>query len=1566
MKFSFKGPWWKKSLLILLAIAVIAGISHYYRKNIAVTKIAFVNYSSFHLARIEKSNDSKWIKIEDLKPEDIVKKIRHFDAIYVFGRGLKLSKEQSNALQQAGFAGKPIFCELANPDADVTNREGKDLDFITNYTRNGGNTNYRNLLHYSRAELDHKKWFVPAFTVPVEIAKDVFFHLEEEKTFTNVQEYENYLQKISVFKPHAPKIALLTSVPGPFNANRDHLDAIINAAQAHGWNIYPIASTMHRLSMLQQVQPDIVIEMPHGRIGVGNADSVVSWLRTQNIPLLSPLTVFDHYTDWAKSPQGMTGGLLTMNVALPEVDGAVAPYVIAAQFKDNADYDIFKVIPERLEKFCGLVEKWLTLRKKNNAQKRIAIYYFKGPGLNSLRASNMEVVPGLFNLLQQLKANGYNTGALPNNAAELEKIIQRSGAVLRPYAQGNMNRFFTEGNPAFVASSQYVDWAKKDLTSTQWAAVEAKYGAAPGAYMSLQGGGQSYIAVARIQLGNVVLLPQPLPGLGENTFALVHGAKMAPPHPYIASYLWTREAFHADAILHFGTHGSLEFTPGKQVALNQEDWSDALIGNTPHFYYYTISDVGEGIIAKRRSYATLISYLTPPMMKSGTTNEMAVLEEELHKWNSFAGPLRAEYGKTISKLAQKLGLYDHLGAPLNTALSEPQLQKLSNIVEQIDNEKVNAGLYTPGKPYTEAEALQTVRQICVDPVSYGLAKLAIARGQESTEIWKNSYSFNQKYRQRALTAIDACQHAGIASLQNLVSPEELAIADTWQKENQKPGTDAIVQGFIAMAAGGNSKAAGHHPHAKTGTKDENINNTISDLVVKILPYPQKAAFIDRLQSEKKFRDASALLDPQTLERANKIAVAIPKMKEGITLSQDPDVHVLLLQMQHPDIRKQVFILLKDKGLSGKVAAEKTKIEAGIRARAQSPSMRQSWAYLQPAKIASAHAAELKQALSALEFYQANAVILSQLPPAASLRKGIGMIHTRLANIAHHQAAIAEAVSEIKTAMENIGKYKAALLNSPQGEMNAMINALNGGYTQPSVGGDPIASPMAIPTGKNLYSIDAEKTPSPQASMVGNSLGQQLLDQYRQAHNGNYPQKVALTMWVGDFIQTEGSMLAEIFYLLGVEPVRDMMGKVVDVRLTPSAELKRPRIDVVVQTSGQFRDLAASRISLINKAVALAATDKEKSAFPNYVQNGNQQIEQQLKKEGIAAPQAKAFSTLRVFGGVNGNYGASIMEMVESGDKYENRDQVADTYLNNMGSAYNDDKQWDVFQKGLFSAALQNTDAVVQPRQSNTWGPLSLDHVYEFAGGINNAIRKVTGKEPDVFLSDTRNPSMAKMENVKDAILVESRSTLLNPNYIKEMMKGQSSSAETFAETFRNTFGWNVMKSDVIGQDLWNRLFDTYMKDSLHTGVQQFLRDKNPYALQEMTGVMMETARKKMWNATEEQLQTLAKIHSDLIAKNGAACSEFVCGNSKLQEEMAKHMNPNARLPYKQAIDNALKKGKTPPEIQLQKLNKENLKSSWNAAPKSNIYRQAALILILILMISGIVFGVIKYRNKKSK
>ena len=471
------------------------------------------------------------------------------------------------------------------------------------------------------------------------------------------------------------------------------------------------------------------------------------------------------------------------------------------------------------------------------------------------------------------------------------------------------------------------------------------------------------------------------------------------------------------------------------------------------------------------------------------------------------------------------------------------------------------------------------------------------------------------------------------------------------------------------------------------------------------------------------------------------------------------------------------------------------------------------------------------------------------------------------------------------------------------------------------------------------------------------MAENTISLYRKRHKGEYPRKVSYTLWSGEFIETEGATIAQVLYMLGVEPIRDSFGRVTDLRLIPSRQLGRPRIDVVVQTSGQLRDLAASRLFLINRAVEMAAAAKDEG-YTNQVAAGVVEAERTLTKKGVSPKAARAMATRRVFGGVNGGYGTGIQGMVMSSDRWEKRSEIADTYINNMGAFYGDEKEWEAFDQFAFEAALTRTDVVIQPRQSNTWGALSLDHVYEFMGGLNLSVKQVTGKEPDAYLSDYRNHNRMRMQEVKEAIGVESRTTLFNPTYIKEQMKGEASAANGFAELVQNTFGWEVMKPGAIDEEMWTEIYDVYAKDKFNLGLRKYFEDRNPAALEEISAVMLEAARKGMWKANPTQVRELAKLHTDLVNKYKPSCSGFVCDNAKLRNFIASKSDAATAKAYKANIDDIrAAKGKDGKVLKKEELTPEEQKRSQ--------WINGALMVGLIVAIFGGLLWIVR-RNRKRR
>ena len=756
-------------------------------------------------------------------------------------------------------------------------------------------------------------------------------------------------------------------------------------------------------------------------------------------------------------------------------------------------------------------------------------------------------------------------------------------------------------------------------------------------------------------------------------------------------------------------------------------------------------------------------------------------------------------------------------------------------------------------------------------------------------------------------------------LADLVADADLQHAHAWREASRRPSDDDIIRGFISMGAGGRDRPKATASKARAGE--------LEDLVARILPHPRKVEFVERLQSEQEFARTSQLLDPVQRERAKTIAAVIPPMAEAIEIAEDPDVFPLLEAMQDAALRERTFALLKDPGLVDRVEEEKRRLAEERLALAldapQVEALERAWRHEADGGLAAAASEDIERTLSAVAFYREHRTALGgqlravDAPAADRLRKvlddaafdrrldaAVGAAEVELEARAARDAELARAVLTLEASVTGIDRHRDGLRDSSDLELGSVARALAGGYVDPSPGGDPIVNPDAVPTGRNLFSIDAEKTPSPEAWTVGRGLAEALLEEHRSRHDA-YPRKVAFTLWPSDFIGTEGATIGQIFYLLGVEPVWDPFGRVADLRLMPAADLGRPRIDVVVQTAGQLRDLAASRLALINRAVAMAAEARDGDAHANFVQAGRLRAEEVMKEKGLSPADARRYSTLRVFGGVNGNYGTAIMEMVERGDRWEDDAEVAGQYLRNMGAVYDEGELWSFYAEGIFEAALADTEIVVQPRESHTWGALSLDHVYEFMGGLSMAVRHVTGRDADAYFNDFRNAQRPRVTDLTETVWTEARSTLLNPAYIGELQEGGASSAEQFAETFRNTYGWNVMKPAAIDDALWDELYEVYVDDRHDLGVEAFFRRENPYALQEMTAVMLETVRKGLWDATPQQVAVLAELHTRLVEEFEAGCSGFVCDNAALASFIAESAPADLAAAYRSELQRNL-------------------------------------------------------------
>lgn len=411
----------------------------------------------------------------------------------------------------------------------------------------------------------------------------------------------------------------------------------------------------------------------------GRSDIIYDYLRKKDVPLLTGLRAFETELDgWRQSEQGINPIETVLGVILPELDGAIGPYFISGlAVQQDATLGVVKtpvVVPDRVAALGGRIEKWLSLRKKTNAEKRLAlITYSYPPGEENLASAGyLDVFASLQVFLENLTAAGYRV-TVPEQ--QLRDFFLAEGIVNSPA--------FMEKKGIRISNEQYRGWFA-GLPEDVQRQVISRWGDPPGAIMIDRGD----ILLPGIALGNLFLGVQPSRGVHEDAAGAYHDKGLSPHHQYLAYYFYLEREFAADAVVHFGMHGTVEFTAGKQVALSEQCFPDLLIGSLPHIYYYWIGNPAEATIAKRRSYALCISHASPAMKVSGLYDRYGILEDLCNQYEQDRA------GETLDLIRTEAGEL-HLPSDI------PQLRRE---LYALKNRLIPYGLHVMDRQY-EGEAL---------------------------------------------------------------------------------------------------------------------------------------------------------------------------------------------------------------------------------------------------------------------------------------------------------------------------------------------------------------------------------------------------------------------------------------------------------------------------------------------------------------------------------------------------------------------------------------------------------------------------------------------------------------------------------------------------------------------------------------------------------------------------------------------------------------------------------------------------------------------------------------------
>ncbi|OYT71909.1 MAG: magnesium chelatase subunit H [Chloracidobacterium sp. CP2_5A] len=538
---------------------------------------------------------------------------------------------------------------------------------------------------------------------PIEYPDVGLFHPREGRIVESLRE----LRAQTPFRPDAPTIGVLMLRSYLLSGNRAHYAAVIEALEGRGANVIPAYAfgldgrPAAEKYFLERGRPvvDAVLSLTGfslvGGPAYNDAKAAERLLKQLDVPYFcAPSLEFQTIEEWLADTQGLNRLQATLMVSIPELDGATDQIVFAGK---SGDSRLLEPIPDRVERLAGRLLARAKARRLPPAKRRVGIVLFNFPPSqgNVGTAAYLDVWASLHRLLVKMKQAGYRVEGAPATADELRDSI----------VQGNAAQY---GQPAHVCDL-FSRREYEQLVPT-YREIERAWGPSPGEKNVYRGD----FAIMGRAFGNVGVFVQPSFGFEDDPMRLLFSQDATPNHGFAAFYAYLNRVWGADLLLHFGTHGATEFMPGKQVGLSQYCWSDRLIGDLPNIYAYCANNPSEGLIAKRRGYATLVSYLSPPIEAAGLYKDFVTLKETMDGFRNE--PTRREaYVPAIVEKAKGLNLLDYDFQ--NDELTTERFQKLYADLLELEYSLIPTGLHTMDDGLDADELLGMLRVVADFPVA---------------------------------------------------------------------------------------------------------------------------------------------------------------------------------------------------------------------------------------------------------------------------------------------------------------------------------------------------------------------------------------------------------------------------------------------------------------------------------------------------------------------------------------------------------------------------------------------------------------------------------------------------------------------------------------------------------------------------------------------------------------------------------------------------------------------------------------------------------------------------------
>ncbi|HEY3425045.1 MAG TPA: cobaltochelatase subunit CobN [Negativicutes bacterium] len=593
-----------------------------------------------------------------------------------------------------------ILASVPHPGDTYQGVTSDALEIMSKYLSYSGLTNYANFWLWLGGTYCHD---VSSGQPPQPLLWNGIFHPRSQQPFTDQAQYRRQF-----CCPDRPTVGIVFPRDEWVWSDVACPAALVAEIERQGMNAIAVFSSWAHKPELQVPGIDETVRQYFYADGVPAIDVLINtfkfsltvgrpvdqeFLRKLNVPVLQAYTLIQSCEDWKSSMTGMTITEISCIVAMPEFDGVIHAVPVAGKEHLPDGSTRHQVMPERIVQVVNKARKWAQLRRKDNHEKKIAIVFHNYPPQNSNIGSavGLDSPESVRLLLQHMLEWGYAVDHIPTDSQALMNELLANAT--------NDRRFLTDEQianaPGNVTDEQYRLWFQA-LAPENQQQLTADWGPPPGEVFHYD----SKLLMPGMLNGNIFLTVQPPRGFGEDPGKIYHSPDCAPTHHYLAYYHWLRDIWQADAVIHVGTHGSLEWLPGKGAGLSQQCYPDLALGDLPNIYPYLITIVGEGLQAKRRGSACLIGHLTPPVSHADTYAELAELEKLLDDYAHFKQNQLGNIGVVSNLIREKVKAV-HLDQDIPEQAEQSfddYVQQLHACITDIKNMQIRVGLHVLGCP----------------------------------------------------------------------------------------------------------------------------------------------------------------------------------------------------------------------------------------------------------------------------------------------------------------------------------------------------------------------------------------------------------------------------------------------------------------------------------------------------------------------------------------------------------------------------------------------------------------------------------------------------------------------------------------------------------------------------------------------------------------------------------------------------------------------------------------------------------------------------------------------------